>query len=53
MGSLLSGVLACLFLEFLESQAFKHILPDDIHYFRYIDNILIIYPKEHNILKLN
>ena len=42
------GVLTCLYLEFLESQIFKHILPNDIQFFRYID-ILIIYPKEHNI----
>ena len=48
-GSPLSGVLPCLYQEFLESQPFKHILPNDIHYFRYIDNILIIYRKEHNI----
>ena len=49
MGSPLSGVLACLYLELLESQPFKHILPDDIQYFRYIDDLLIIYNKEHNI----
>ena len=57
MRSPLSGILACLYLEFLEFQPFKHILPNDIQYFRYIDNILNIYPKEHNIpqivLKLN
>ena len=41
--------LACLYLEFLESQIFKHILPNDIEYFRYINDILIIYPKEYNI----
>ena len=33
----------------MESQPFKHILPNDIQYFRYIDDILIIYPKEHSI----
>ena len=49
MGSSLSGVLVCLYLEFLESQTFKHILPNDIPYFKYINNILIVYPKEHNI----
>ena len=47
MGFPLSGILACLYLEFLEP--FKHILPNDIQYFTYIDDILIIYPKEHNI----
>ena len=49
MGSSLSGVLAGLFLEFLESKPFKYILPNDIHYFSYIDDILIIYSNKHNI----
>ena len=49
MESLLCGVLACLYLEVLESQPFKQILPNDTQYFRYIDSILIIYPKEHII----
>ena len=57
MGSLLSGVLASVFLEFLECQPFKHIRPNDIKYFRYIDDILIIYLKEYksykNSTKLN
>lgn len=37
MGSSLGGVLACLFLEFLESGHFKNILPQISAYFRYID----------------
>ena len=49
MGSPLSDVQAFFYLEFLESQPFKHTLPEDIQYFRYIDDTLIIYPKEHNI----
>ena len=49
MGSPLSGILACLFLEFLESEPFKYILPKDIHFFRYTDDILIIYPNKYNI----
>ena len=49
MGSPLSGVLACLFIELLESKPFKYILPNDIHYYKYIDGILIIYPDKHNI----
>ena len=49
MGSPLRGVQACLYQEFSESQPYKHILPSDIQYFRYIDDILSIYPKEHNI----
>ena len=44
MGSPINGILACLFLE---SKAFKYILPNDIHYSRYIDDILIIYPNKY------
>ena len=46
MGSSLSGVLACIYLEFLESGSFKHIIPNTAHYFRYIDDILFIYPQD-------
>ncbi len=57
MSSPLRGILACLFLEFLEANPFKHILPNDIQYFRYIADILVIYPPKHSItsiiLKLN
>ena len=50
MGSSLSGVLACIYLEFLQSGPFKHIIPNTAHYFRYIDDILFIYPQD---LELN
>ena len=46
MGSPLSGVLACIYLEFFESGPFKHIIPNTAHYFRYIDDILFIYPQD-------
>ena len=46
MGPLLSGVLACIFQEFLESGPFKYIIPNTAHYFRYIDDILLIYPQD-------
>ena len=46
MGSPLSSVLANLFLEMLEFKPFKQIQPIDTYYFRYINDILIIYPKE-------
>ena len=45
MGSPLSRVLACIYLEFLESGPFKYIISNTAHYFRYRDNILLIYPK--------
>ena len=49
MGSPLSGVLACLFLELLEAGPFQRIIPSDSHYFRYIDDVLFIYPDNHNL----
>lgn len=52
MGSPLSGFLACIFLEFLESGPFKYIIPDDTHYFLYIDDILFIYPQKHDLNKI-
>ena len=46
MGSPLCGVLACIYLEFLEFGPFKYIIPNTAHYFRYIDDILLIYPQD-------
>ena len=45
----LSGVLACLFLDFLESGPFKYRLPSNITYFRYIDDILLFLPQDIKI----
>ena len=45
MGSPLSRVLACISLEFLESGPFKYIIPNTARYFRYIDDILLIYQQ--------
>ena len=52
MGSPLSAVLACLYLEFLESGPFRYIIPKNSSYFRYIDDILLIYPQELDIEKI-
>ena len=41
MGNSLSGILACLFLEFLPSSPFKYRLPSNTTYLRYIDGIII------------
>ena len=49
MGSPISGILACIYLEFLESGPFRKIFPSNIHYFRYIDDALIIYPNNTNL----
>ena len=41
MGSPLNGVLACIFLEFLEFGPFRYIIPNAARY-----NILHIYPQD-------
>ena len=46
LGPPLSGVLACIYLEFLESGPFKYIWPNTARYFRYIDDILLIWPQD-------
>ena len=46
MGSPLGGFLACIYLEFLKSGPFKYIIPNTACYFRYIDDILLIYPQD-------
>ena len=46
MGLPFSEILAGFFQEFLESKPFKCILQNDIPFFKYIDNILIIYPNK-------
>ena len=43
---LISRVLACNYLEFLESGPIKYIILNTAHYFRYIDDILLIYPQD-------
>ena len=52
MGSPISPVLACLYLEFLESGSFNKILPRTSTYLRYIDDVLIIYPRRTKIDEL-
>ena len=44
MGSPLSAPLACIYLEFLEIDQLYKILPPDTHYYRYIDDALILHP---------
>ena len=54
MGSALGRVLAYIYLEFLESGPFRYIIPNTARYFRYIDDILHIYPQNldlHSITK--
>ena len=57
MGNPLSGVLACLYLEHLETNHFSSIIPAGSDYFRYIDDALLIHPKDldlpHTVHRLN
>ena len=46
MGSPISGVLAYIYLEFIESGPFKYIILNTARYFGYIDNILLIYTQD-------
>ena len=52
MGSPLSGVLACLYLELLEDGPYKNIIPKNSFYVRYIDDILLICPTRTNIKEI-
>ena len=52
MGSPLSGILTCICFEFLESGPFKYIIPSNSNYFQYIDDILLIYPQELNLIRI-
>ena len=52
MVSPLSGLLACIYLVFLESSSYKYITPYNSDYFRYIEHILLFYPKELDLIKI-
>lgn len=45
MGSPLSAVLACLFLETLESDHYKDIIDRHSTWLRYVDDVLVIVPE--------
>ena len=49
MGLPLSGVVACLSLEFLESGPFRFIIPRASNYSCYTDHILLIYPWNNDL----
>ena len=51
-GSPPSGVLAYLFVEFLEFGSFKFIIHQDSRYFRYIEDILLVYPQNNYLRKI-
>ena len=52
MASPLDGVLTCIYLEFLESGPFKYIIPNTARYFRYIDDILLIYAQDLDLHRI-
>ena len=49
MGSPLSPVAACLYLEMLEEKHFLNIMGPDTLWMRYIDDVLIVIPKNVNL----
>ena len=49
MGSPLSAVGACLFMEMLESEHYNQIIPNDAKWFRYVDDCLVIVNKDSNL----
>ena len=49
MGSPRRGIFAFIYLKFIESGHFKYKIPI---YFRYIDDILLIYTQELNLIKI-
>ena len=49
MGSPLSPVAACLFMEILEETHFLKIIGSDSIWLRYVDDVLIVVPKDKNL----
>ena len=49
MGSPLSPVAACIFMETLEEEEFSKIMGEDTTWFRYVDDVLIIAPQNMNL----
>ena len=49
MGNPLSPVLSNLYMEFFEAKILSRILPRNIYWFRYVDDIFCIWPKSENL----
>lgn len=49
MGNPLSPVCSNLFMEFFEKYLLSTILPSDVHWFRYVDDILCMWPRADNV----
>lgn len=52
MGSPIRSVLACLFLEFLESGPFRYIISNSSTYLSYIDDVHLLNPQDTNLLDI-
>lgn len=48
MGSALSPVMACLYMETLETDSFNRIMGRGSKWYRYVDDVLVIIPKNTN-----
>ena len=49
MGSPLSPVAACLYMEWLEKHHYQDIMGNNVVWVRYVDDILVVVPKEMNL----
>ena len=49
MGSPLSPVAACLYMKMMESKHFLKIMRNDVLWFRYLDDVLIVAPIETDL----
>ncbi|XP_043205006.1 uncharacterized protein LOC122372176 [Amphibalanus amphitrite] len=49
MGSPLSPVAACLYMEWLEKHHYQGIMGSNVIWLRYVDDILVVVPKETNL----
>ena len=54
MGSPLSPVAACLYMEWLETHQYQQIMGADVLWVRYVDDVLVVAPKTTDLnSKLN
>ena len=49
MGNPLSPVCSNLYMEFFEKYLLPSVLPDNVHWFRYVDDILCMWPCDRNV----
>ena len=49
MGSPLSPVAACLYMEWLEKQHYQEIMGENVIWVRYVDDVLVVVPSDTNL----